>query len=689
MITVLIYFFIGWLYLLLTRFDTTNVLSCGLAGFSGHGKVVPAKINMLLFLNKSRGHHSTGIYSNKMVVKSTAPADKFVIDNKDYKEAIAGSTLIIGHTRWATVGAVTAQNAHPFISGTGRGTIYGTHNGWLIDTMLEDIADEHKITLPDVDSKLIFDVLAKNKDPKVLKDLPGAMAIAYVKNLKLHLYRRTSRPLFCGFAEEGMYYSSLKFPLELIGCTGIQYLSKDKLFIINEGDVIDAIDIGKPKFIPSLSANVSQLGWRYGLPIAESGEIPFLSKSERGKPHEKKSGMFLLSERIGDGKRAEMQVIHTRGSTSPPDSEENTTTKNMYESQRNFMHTIQDKEEIVSEYASIDYEEMEDGSEFGMLLIRLINNKTQEVASNIPVFVAEYPKVATRTNDKGYAAIKIDLKVHEEGIRVMILDPFTERTFYSKIITLKRMRVMEVTLNIPFRSKEEAKKINESGLDWRNHLRKSDKSSPIHFDPTHEQRKSVSTLIDEKHDTKGSLGSNTSDTSNNKASEDCILIDNGAWKNDGFDSYDQYRHHYRSFFGEDPHRDYVFEFDRKEQLATDAFDRAVDEEKVIRQTDPVKADMIKGQLDKTTLALVCAYKDDNSHYSKEGILTPELLDNMDRQIMKIGNLNKFIHEALDIGSSDDDQRSALEECLSLITEFAFDLDRARNEITNSNFLMPF
>src|ERR671924_774826 len=108
---------------------------CGILGYIGPKKVVPVVIEGLRKL-EYRGYDSAGI----AVVNGTGKLEIRRAPGKlrNLEEAIAKSpiegTYGIGHTRWATHGRPTEENAHPHRDCTGQ--IVVVHNG-IIENYLE------------------------------------------------------------------------------------------------------------------------------------------------------------------------------------------------------------------------------------------------------------------------------------------------------------------------------------------------------------------------------------------------------------------------------------------------------------------------------------------------------------------------------------------------------------------------
>ena len=101
---------------------------CGIVGFTGKQSAAPILLDGLKKL-EYRGYDSAGIavmdHAQIDVVKVTGRIANLCEKTKD-GEAVPG-TCGIGHTRWATHGAPTEENAHPHLSNDGRFAV--VHNG--------------------------------------------------------------------------------------------------------------------------------------------------------------------------------------------------------------------------------------------------------------------------------------------------------------------------------------------------------------------------------------------------------------------------------------------------------------------------------------------------------------------------------------------------------------------------------
>jgi glucosamine--fructose-6-phosphate aminotransferase (isomerizing) len=100
---------------------------CGIVGYIGKKQALPILLQGLRDL-EYRGYDSAGIavLDNGKIDRVREVGKVDMLAKKIGQVKIAG-TLGIAHTRWATHGGVTEQNAHPHI--VGKGKLALVHNG--------------------------------------------------------------------------------------------------------------------------------------------------------------------------------------------------------------------------------------------------------------------------------------------------------------------------------------------------------------------------------------------------------------------------------------------------------------------------------------------------------------------------------------------------------------------------------
>lgn len=257
---------------------------CGILGASTSRNVDDIKIRWLFAENERRGKDSSGMFTfhrdknNTTSLHKTIEKGSSFIKSKEFSTTIKGAAAVIGHTRGASVGYICQQNAHPFVVGEGESQVVGVHNGFVLPELMDAHLKEFGFDRPfDVDSQLIFEALSKNNgDYNILSKIEGAITVAWAMPNKwpsrVFLYRRQARELHFGYFPEGIYFSSEKEPLQLLGAKSVYELRDSHLIILNNGVIEDYVKLEPPK-IKSLKLNCSRTYWESGVPLEEYDDI--------------------------------------------------------------------------------------------------------------------------------------------------------------------------------------------------------------------------------------------------------------------------------------------------------------------------------------------------------------------------------------------------------------------------------
>ncbi|MGM5481582.1 MAG: glutamine--fructose-6-phosphate transaminase (isomerizing) [Nanobdellota archaeon] len=151
--------------------------------------------------------------------------------------------LAIGHTRWATHGGVTRENAHPHLSPDG--TIAVVHNG-IIENYTE-LKEEYNLNKfeSQTDSEVIAHLIQHYRNGslekavrKTTSQLVGTFAIAVIdKNEDKLIVARKGSPLIIGVGEDASYISS-DIPGLLPYTRDVIFLEDDEIAVIEKNEIL-------------------------------------------------------------------------------------------------------------------------------------------------------------------------------------------------------------------------------------------------------------------------------------------------------------------------------------------------------------------------------------------------------------------------------------------------------------------
>ncbi len=190
---------------------------CGIIGIIGKAPVTPLLIDALRRL-EYRGYDSAGVatLTNGSILRRRAQGKLASLEQLLQTEPLPG-TIGIGHTRWATHGAPTENNAHPHADGR----VVLVHNG-IIENFLElrrELTAKGCRFETETDTEvvvhLISSYLAEGCSPQEavqasLGRLEGAFALAilFAGHHDLMIGARRGSPLAIGYGDGEMYLGS-------------------------------------------------------------------------------------------------------------------------------------------------------------------------------------------------------------------------------------------------------------------------------------------------------------------------------------------------------------------------------------------------------------------------------------------------------------------------------------------------
>ncbi len=190
---------------------------CGIIGIIGKQNVAPLLVDGLRRL-EYRGYDSAGIATLAHGTMHRQRAEG-KLDRLDalVKESPIPGTIGIGHTRWATHGAATTNNAHPHATDK----VAVVHNGIIENyaTLREELAGKGYFFQTDTDTEVIPHLITSFLDQghtphdavaHALRKLEGAFAlgILFTGHENLLIGARRGSPLAVGYGEGEMYLGS-------------------------------------------------------------------------------------------------------------------------------------------------------------------------------------------------------------------------------------------------------------------------------------------------------------------------------------------------------------------------------------------------------------------------------------------------------------------------------------------------
>jgi glutamine--fructose-6-phosphate transaminase (EC 2.6.1.16) len=275
---------------------------CGIVGYIGDNKAAPILINGIRRL-EYRGYDSSGISiieGNKIFSeKATGFIDELEkkIDGK-FREG----TLGIVHTRWATHGAPTIDNAHPHIDCAGKISI--VHNGIIenYNYLKAKLKKEGHSFKSETDSEVIahliesyFEGTLEDAVRLALKDVEGAYGLAIISlddPGKLIAARRGS-PLIVGIGEREHYVTSdvaaiLEYTKEVV------YLDDNEIVVLTR-DNMKTTDINNVQ----ITKRVDEVQWNLDK-IEKGGYEHFMLKEIYEQPQSLRDAMLGRFEKDGN-----------------------------------------------------------------------------------------------------------------------------------------------------------------------------------------------------------------------------------------------------------------------------------------------------------------------------------------------------------------------------------------------------
>jgi glucosamine--fructose-6-phosphate aminotransferase (isomerizing) len=233
---------------------------CGIVGYTGNRRVVPVLLEGLRRL-EYRGYDSAGLvyqFEGRLVKFRAAGKLIHLEEAVDENIGVAAHTGL-GHTRWATHGAPTRDNAHPHTDCSGDLVV--VHNGIIENygSLKEELlAEGHKFS-SQTDTEVLAHLIEKYLEDdlvaavrKALSRVEGsyALGVLWAGDPDKLVAARNQSPLVMGIDDEACYIAS-DIPALLPYTREVIFLDDHELVVLEKGtysitDVKDGQKIEKP-----------------------------------------------------------------------------------------------------------------------------------------------------------------------------------------------------------------------------------------------------------------------------------------------------------------------------------------------------------------------------------------------------------------------------------------------------------
>lgn len=259
---------------------------CGIVGYTGKNRVKNILIDGLKRL-EYRGYDSSGIaVQNAESLEVTHCVGKVSSLESRVAEANDEASCGIGHTRWATHGRPTCENAHPHTSCDGR--IALVHNG-IIENFLElreDLESRGHIFSSETDSEVLAHLIEESYQGDLLTAVQtavsytiGSYGLAVITDHEpgIIVATRKDSPLVLGVDQSGAYVAS--DIVAVLDATRDVVVLGNKEFARMSPDGIEYFDTyGKP-----IRPEITHVTW--DVDVVEKGGYPdFMLKEIHEQP---------------------------------------------------------------------------------------------------------------------------------------------------------------------------------------------------------------------------------------------------------------------------------------------------------------------------------------------------------------------------------------------------------------------
>ncbi len=244
---------------------------CGIVGYIGAKEAYPILIKGLRRL-EYRGYDSAGVVLGQQEHLALYKKKGKVAELEAFvKDKNTSGNIGIGHTRWATHGEPSDENAHPHFSGDGNLAII--HNGIIENyaTIKEELRKRGHHFVSETDTEVLIhfiEEILKNENVDLfeavriaLNEVHGAYAIVILS--KDHpdslIAAKKSSPLVIGIGEEGEYFLASDATPIVEYTKNVVYLEDEEIAVVDRKNGLKIKNIKNQDKRPSIQELELQL----------------------------------------------------------------------------------------------------------------------------------------------------------------------------------------------------------------------------------------------------------------------------------------------------------------------------------------------------------------------------------------------------------------------------------------------
>ena len=228
---------------------------CGIVGYVGYRRILPVLLDGLKRL-EYRGYDSAGVTwpQGGMLMRVRAKGKLSMLEDALEEYRGTKSMVGLGHTRWATHGEPTEENAHPHSDCTGELVV--VHNGIIENyySLREELKNEGHEFKSETDTEVLAHLIEKYLEDdletavrRALKDVTGAYALGvlWAKRPDMLIAARKQSPLVLGVTEKETFMAS-DIPALLPYTRDVIFLDDGEMAVLSEhGLTVSSIETGE------------------------------------------------------------------------------------------------------------------------------------------------------------------------------------------------------------------------------------------------------------------------------------------------------------------------------------------------------------------------------------------------------------------------------------------------------------